>query len=138
MMTGEAVIAFRPDIARDMRFIRKQSAQLASKMRYLAAQWLPWLEADDETGTPLWLANARHANAMAARLAEILGRVAGVRFTQRVESNQIFCILPPDTLKRLRERYFFYMWNDSTGEARFVTSWDTTPADLADFEAALR
>ena len=128
MMTGEAVIAFRPEIARDMRFIRKQSAQLASKMRYLGAQWLPYLNGD------LWLENARHANAMAVRLAEVLARVPGVQFTQQVESNQIFCILPPDIMARLREKYFFYMWNDAAGEARFVASWDTTDEDISEFE----
>ncbi|MDR1671127.1 MAG: low specificity L-threonine aldolase [Alistipes sp.] len=133
MMTGEAVIAFRPEIARDMRFIRKQSAQLASKMRFLAAQWLPWLENDGATGKPLWLSNALHANAMAARLAGTLSRAPGVRFTQKVESNQIFCTLPPATLTRLRDHYFFYMWNDTLHEARFVTSWDTTESDIAAF-----
>ncbi len=127
MMAGEAVVAFRPEIARDIKYIRKQSAQLASKMRYLAAQWPPYLVGD------LWLANARHANEMAAQLADALSRVPGVRFTQKVESNQIFCILPPEMLKFLREKYFFYMWNDAAGEARFVTSWDTTEGDIAEF-----
>ena len=131
MMTGEAVIAFRAEIARDMRFIRKQSAQLASKMRYLGAQWLPYLEND------LWLENASHANAMAQKLAEVLARRPEIRFTQKVESNQIFCILPPELLARLHEKYFFYMWNDAAGEARFVTSWDTTEADISEFERAL-
>ncbi len=131
MMMGEAVVAFRPQIARDMRFIRKQSAQLASKMRYLAAQWAPWLEGD------LWLECARHANAMATRLAEVLSHHPGVRFTRRVESNQIFCILPPELLARLRERYFFYMWNDQTGEVRLVTSWDTTESDIAAFASSI-
>jgi threonine aldolase len=127
MMMGEAVIAFRPEIARDMRFIRKQSAQLASKMRYLGAQWTAYLKDD------LWLTNALHANEMATRLAEVLARVPDVRFTQKVESNQIFCILPPELLTRLREKYFFYMWNEPAGEARFVTSWDTTQEDIAEF-----
>jgi threonine aldolase len=127
MMTGEAVIAFRPELARDMKYIRKQSAQLASKMRYMAAQWLPYLE------DGLWLGNARHANEMARRLAEVIARHPGVRFTQAVESNQIFCVLPPEVLARLREKYFFYMWNAAAGEARFVTSWDTTEEDVAEF-----
>jgi threonine aldolase len=146
MMTGEAVVAFRPGIARDMKYIRKQSAQLASKMRYLAAQWLPYLadreaeeagEAGAAGAAPLWLENARHANAMAERLAEVLARRPEVRFTQKVESNQIFCILPPEILARLRERYFFYMWNDAAGEARFVTSWDTTSRDIEEFADVL-
>ncbi len=153
MMTGEAVIALRSDIALNMKYIRKQSAQLASKMRYLAAQWLPYLgperrqraeghgEALDNgpkcSDNPLWLTNALHANAMAQKLAAILARHPHIRFTQRVESNQIFCILPPETLARLRERYFFYMWNDAAGEARFVTSWDTTDDDITAFEKTL-
>ena len=102
-----------------------------TKMRYLGAQWLPYLEND------LWLENALHANAMAQKLAEVLARHPQVEFTQKVESNQIFCILPPETLNRLREKYFFYMWNDATGEARFVTSWDTTDEDIKEFESRL-
>ncbi len=153
MMTGEAVIAFRPEIARDMRFIRKQSAQLASKMRYLGAQWLPYLESErrqrvngngekigndsDCSDKPLWLENALHANGMARKLAEVLARHPQVEFTQKVESNQIFCILPPEVLARLREKYFFYMWNDAAGEARFVTSWDTTDEDIKEFGQVL-
>jgi threonine aldolase len=137
MMMGEAVVAFRPDVARDMKYIRKQSAQLASKMRYLSAQWLPWLEKRDGDGEPLWSALASHANGMAARLAGVLARVPGMRFTQPVESNQIFCILPPEVLARIRKKYFFYMWNEAAGEARFVTSWDTTEEDIDRFESEL-
>jgi threonine aldolase len=74
---------------------------------------------------------------MAARLAEVLARRPEVRFTQKVESNQIFCILPPEILARLRERYFFYMWNEAAGEARFVTSWDTTSRDIEEFADVL-
>jgi threonine aldolase len=139
MMAGEAVVVFRPELARDMKYIRKQSAQLASKMRFLAAQWLPYLEQGGDSGDePLWLQNARHANRMARLLAEAIARHPAARFTQKVESNQIFCTLPAETLDRLREKYFFYMWNEAAGEARFVTSWDTTEADIADFEAQLK
>ncbi len=151
MMLGEAVVSFRPELSRSLRFIRKQSAQLASKMRFLAAQWLPYLGPNsandgasssseikrDDTTTPLWLSNALHANQMAARMADILACVPGVRFTQKVESNQIFCILPAAILARLREHYFFYMWNEAVGEARFVTSWDTTENDLTQFAQIL-
>ncbi len=126
MMTGEAVIAFRPEIAGNMKYWRKQSAQLASKMRYLSAQFPPYLDG-------LWLENARRANESAARLAALLGKYPQIRFTQKPETNQIFCTVPPDALARLQERYFFYMWNEERGEARFVTSWDTTDEDIADF-----
>ncbi len=127
MMLGEAVVAFRSELPREnIQYIRKQSAQLASKMRYLAAGFPVYLD-------ELWLPNALNSNRMAAELAAVLERVPGARLTQKVESNQIFCILPEDVLARLRERYFFYMWNEETREARFVTSWDTTAEDVAEF-----
>ena len=126
MMMGEAVIAFRPEIAANMKYWRKQSAQLASKMRYLSAQFPPYLDG-------LWLENARHANESAGRLTALLSKYPQIRFTQKPETNQIFCTVPARTLALLRERYFFYMWNEERGEARFVTSWDTTDEDIADF-----
>lgn len=131
MMMGEAVVAFRPEPAAELAYIRKQSAQLASKLRFLSAQFIPYLKGD------LWLENARHANRCAARLAEILGRYSEVRFTQRVETNQLFFTLPEEPLRRLQERYFFYMWDEAANEARLVTSWDTTEADLLAFEQDL-
>ena len=124
MMMGEAVISFRPEIAENLQYYRKQSAQLASKMRYLSAQYVPYLEND------LWLMNAQHANACARRLAERLEQCPYVHFTQRVESNQLFFTLPAERVERLQERYFFYFWNESINEIRLVTSWDTTDEDI--------
>ena len=88
LMMGERVIVFDDSLKSEARFIRKQSAQLASKMRYLSCQFTAYLT--DE----LWLKNATHANAMAKRLADALEQVPGVRFTQRVESNQLFLTMP--------------------------------------------
>ena len=127
MMMGEAVISFRPEITRDLQYYRKQSAQLASKMRYLAAQFVPYLE------NGLWHENARHANECAARLAERLAAYPQVRFTQKVESNQLFFTLPGKIVERLQESYFFYFWNESINEVRLVTSWDTTDEDIEGF-----
>lgn len=132
MMMGEAVITFRPELAEYMPYIRKQSAQLASKLRYISAQFIPYLEND------LWLKNARHANACARRLADVLEEFPEVHITQKVESNQIFFTLPSEPLKKLQEKYFFYMWNEAINEARFVTSWDTTEEDITGLEAFLR
>ena len=124
MLLGEAVISFRPELTELLPYCRKQSAQLASKLRYLSAQFVPYLAGD------LWLENARRANAQAMRLAEAMRRYPQIRFTQKVESNQLFCTLPAAAIARLQERYFFYLWNEAIGEARFVTSWDTTDADI--------
>lgn len=132
MMMGEAVIAFRPELSENLQFHRKQSAQLASKLRYLSAQFIPYLENN------LWLENAMKANISAQKLAEALSRYPQIRFTQKVESNQLFFTIPSEPLKKLQEKYFFYMWNENTNEARLVTSWDTTGEDIACFEQTLR
>lgn len=132
MMMGEAVIAFRPEIAENLQYYRKQSAQLASKMRYLSAQFIPYLENN------LWLENALHANRSAKRLAESMRACPQIRFTQKVESNQLFFTLPTAALEALQQDYFFYMWNEEVNEARLVTSWDTTEEDIAQFERSLK
>lgn len=123
MMMGEAVVAFDAAVAADIKYYRKQSAQLASKMRYLSAQFIPYLDG-------LWLRNAKHANAQARRLADRLGRLPQLRITQPVETNQLFVSMPRPVIERLAEHYFFYVWNESADEVRFVTSWDTTDEDM--------
>lgn len=132
MMMGEAVISFRPEITENLMYYRKQSAQLASKLRYLSAQFIPYLENN------LWLENAMKANISAAKLADILGQYSQIQFTQKVESNQLFFTIPVEALKKLQEKYFFYMWNDEINEVRLVTSWDTSGEDIARFEQDLK
>lgn len=132
MMMGEAVIAFRPEIDEHLQYYRKQSAQLASKMRYLSAQFLPYLTND------LWLTNATRANAAARKVADMLQRYPQIRFTQPVESNQLFFTIPSEPLKKLQQAHFFYMWNEAINEARFVTSWDTTDDDINNLDQVLK
>lgn len=129
---GEAVISFRPEITENLPYLRKQSAQLASKMRYLSAQFIPYLENN------LWLENALKANRQAARLAAILQQYPQITFTQKVESNQLFLIMPAEAARKLMEKYFFYYWNEAISEVRFVTSWDTTDEDIHQLEQALK
>ena len=124
MMMGAAVVSFRPETTENLAFIRKQSAQLASKLRYLSCQFIPYLSND------LWLTNARRANAQAEKLEQILKQYPEIHFTQQMESNQLFFTLPTEALHRLQEEYFFYMWDESRNEARLVTSWDTTDEDI--------
>lgn len=132
MMMGEAVISFHPEISENLQYFRKQSAQLASKLRYLSVQFIPYLENN------LWLENAGKANESAKKLADVLKQYPQIRFTQKVESNQLFFIIPEEPLKRLQEKYFFYMWNEAIQEARLVTSWDTTDEDIAEIEQILK
>jgi Threonine aldolase len=91
----EAVVVMAEDLVPDAPFQRKQQMQLASKMRYLAAQFLGLLE------DQLWLRNATHANLMAQRLADSVRGVPGVELWQAVESNAVFASLRPDHIERL-------------------------------------
>lgn len=132
MMYGEAVIFFNTAPAREFPFIRKQGMQLASKMRYIAAQFLALLSND------LWLKNARRANQMAGLLAEAVSQIPQIQLTQPVQANAVFAILPKEIIPRLQERYFFYVWNEQTGEVRWMTSFDTTEEEVRDFAAFLK
>jgi threonine aldolase len=132
LMVGEAVVFVRPGLGEPARYLRKQSMQLASKMRFLAAQFEALLT--DER----WRAAAAHANAMAQRLAAGVRDVPGVRITQAVEANAVFAILPPGTAEALQADWRFYTWDERTGEVRWMCSWDTTPEDVDAFAGAVR
>jgi threonine aldolase len=131
-MGAEAVVLLRDELADGFRFRRKQAMQLGSKMRYISAQ-LDALLTDD-----LWRRNAEHANAMGRRLADGLRDVAGVRITQPVEANAVFAILDPAVTERLQQDWPFHVWDEGTGEVRWMAAWDTTPEDVDAFAAAVR
>jgi threonine aldolase len=132
MMLGDAVVFLRAGLGGEVMFLRKQSMQLASKMRFLAAQFEALL------GEDLWLTTAAHANAMAQRLATTVGEIAGVTITQRVQANAVFAVLPPQATTYLQERWRFYVWDENTGEVRWMCSWDTTDEDVDEFAADVR
>jgi threonine aldolase len=132
MMLGEAVVFLRAGLGGEVAFLRKQSMQLASKMRFLAAQFEALLT------DGLWRRPASHANAMAARLAEAVSGIEGVRITQRVQANAVFAVLPPAATVALQEKWHFYVWDETTGEVRWMCSWDTTPDDVEAFAADIR
>ena len=129
MVSGEAVVLLAPELADGFPWIRKQSMQLASKGRFLAAQFVALLEGD------LWLRSATHANAMGARLAQAVTGQPGVRLTQATQANVVFAILDPAVTTRLQERWPFYVWDEATGEVRWMCAWDTTPEEVDAFAA---
>ncbi|MFG1925947.1 threonine aldolase family protein [Cryptosporangium sp. NPDC048952] len=131
MMLGEAVVVLNPTLDRGLDYLRKASAQLASKMRFLSAQLVALLETD------LWLRNAAHANAMAARLHAAVHDVPGLRVSHPVQSNAVFATLPPAALAELHARFHFYDWDESIHEARWMTSFDTTPEDVDRFASVV-
>jgi threonine aldolase len=129
MLLGEAVVFLHADLGGEVAFLRKQSMQLASKMRFIAAQFDALLSGD------LWRVTASQANAMAQRLAAGVGHIDGVTITQRVEANAVFAVLDPQATTYLQKRWRFYVWDEGTGEVRWMCSWDTTPEDVDAFVA---
>lgn len=131
LLYGEVVLVLNPSAVRGMKFLRKSSMQLASKMRFVSAQFIALLEDD------LWLRSAGHANAMAARLHTAVRDLPGVEVPRAPEANEVFIRLPPDVASRLRKRYEFETWDETTDEIRWVCSFDTTETDVDALAEAL-
>jgi threonine aldolase len=143
-MMGEAVIFCNPATAHELSiyatFIRKQSMQLASKMRFISAQFDALLKND------LYLRNARHANRMATVLADALVKIPNIRITQKVQVNAVFAMLPKEAITRLQEQFFFYVWKENIGEieyegmseVRWMAAFDTTEDDITAFADAIK
>lgn len=132
LMMGEAVVFLNRELAQNFKYIRKQSAQLPSKTRFLAAQFIAYLEND------LWKQIASHACAKAQKLASLVGELSGVEIMHPVQSNAVFAKIPKAWIKPLRENYFFYVWDEWTFECRWMTSWDTEDSDLEGFAKKLK
>jgi threonine aldolase len=130
-MAAEAVVSFRPAGDSPLRYIRKQSMQLASKMRFVSAQFAALLSDD------LWRVNADHANSMAKRLAEGVSAIPGVTVVYPVEANGVFALLPPGVAKALQKEHYFYVWDEDSGVVRWMTSFDTTAEDVDGFVRSL-
>jgi threonine aldolase len=126
-MGAEAVIFFNRKLAANFPFLRKQGMQLASKMRFISAQFDALLTGD------LWLRNAQHANRMAKLLARELRRVPQVKILHPVEANGLFAQIPRRAIARLQKRYFFYVWDEKTSVVRWMCSFDTTEEDVLQF-----
>ncbi len=127
IMGGEAVVFFRPELAQDFLFLRKQSMQLASKMRFISAQLGALLTND------LWLANAQHSNHMAKLLEAEIRQIPQLKIVYHVEANGVFAKIPHDAIEKIQERYFFYVWNEQESVVRWMCSFDTTEEDVRDF-----
>jgi len=124
MMYGEAIIIFNTRMAEDFKYRRKQAMQLASKMRFVSAQFIAFLDND------LWLKNADHANRMAQLLRRELENIPEVKITQKTEANGVFAIIPPEIIPDLQKEFFFYVWDEAKSEVRWMTSYDTQEADI--------
>lgn len=131
LLGAEAVVLCAPARGRRAPYLHKQFAQLPSKMRFVAAQFSALL-ADD-----LWLESAAHANAMAALLYERTGDIAGVSIENPPIVNSLFPLLPAAAIAPLQHWCFFWDWDHSRGQVRWMTAWDTTAEDVETFAAGV-
>lgn len=129
---AEAVVFADRARAEQFGFVRKQGMQLMSKMRFLAAQFDALLTDD------LWLRSAAHANRMALRLRDAVQGIPGVEITQAVQANAVFARVPVAAVLPIRSEYWFYVWDERTSLVRWMTSFDTTEADVDGFATAIR
>ncbi len=132
LMMGEAVVFLNKELAQDFKYIRKQSTQLPSKSRFIAVQFERYLK------DGLWQAIAEHSNSMARYLYEQVKDIPQVKVSGVPQSNAVFATIPQPWVKPLREKYFFYVWNEATFECRWMTSWDTQKQDIDDFAQQLK
>jgi len=129
ILGGEAVVFFRPEMAEDFLYLRKQAMQLASKMRFISAQLGALLTSD------LWLTNAQHSNRMAKLLEAEVRKIPQAKIVYHVEANGVFAKIPHEAIAKIQERYFFYVWNEEESVVRWMCSFDTTEEDVKEFVA---
>ncbi|KHD87898.1 MAG: threonine aldolase [Bdellovibrio sp. ArHS] len=132
LMMGEAVVFLNKDLAQDFKYLRKQSMQLPSKTRFIACQFQTYLNDN------LWKDIAEHSYNMALYLYESVRNIPQVRVREIPQSNAVFATIPSTWVKPLREKYFFYVWDENTFECRWMTSWDTQKEDIDGFVELLK
>lgn len=124
MMMGECLVVLNPTLNSVMPYLRKNHLHLASKHRFISAQFVAYLKDN------LWLTLAKHSNDMAGYLYHHIKDLSGICITQPVQSNALFMILPPSVCQALHEDFYFYDWNGTTGEIRLMMSFDTTQTQV--------
>lgn len=132
LLIGEAVLIFNDKLKANAPYFQKQSAQLFSKNRFIASQFIALLNND------LWLRMATHANQMAQLLYQEVCKISGVKITQSVDANAVFAIIPAQAIEPLQQRYRFYVWDEKTTELRWMCSFDTTEEEVMDFVGYLK
>ncbi len=125
MMFGEAVVVFNKELSTHIAYKHKQVMQLASKTRFIAAQFEAML------ANELWRKTATHANKMAELLCKSLTPNRKIKITKHVQANAVFAEIPRHWYEPLQEHFPFYVWKESTHEVRLMCSWDTKEEDIS-------
>ncbi len=129
---GEAVIFLNRALAERAIYVRKQVNQLPSKMRFVAAQFLALLDEDR------WIRLAEHSNAMCRHLYQLTADIPSVVHQGTPVVNSLFPSVPAEAIKPLQDWSFFWDWDVTRSQVRWMTAWDTTTDDVEQFAAGLR
>ncbi len=127
MMIGEAIVSFNKDLSSAFKFYRKQGMQLLSKMRFVSAQFIAYLNNN------LWEENASNANNMGKYFAKEISQFKDIRLKNEPETNMIFAYMESGLIKVLQDKFDFYVIDEETNLIRLVTSFDTTMEDIDSF-----
>ena len=131
LLFGEVIVVLNPDACQGINYVRKFNMQLASKMRFISAQFVALLEGN------LWHEAATRSNSMATLLRERLDALPELVVTQPTQANAVFVILPDGVAEELRQYAVFQTWNPLTSEVRLMCSHDTTSDDIIGFTDCL-
>jgi len=132
LLIGEAVVFFRKELAENFLYVRKQAAQLFSKNRFIAAQFNAFLE--DGLNVRL----AEHSNKMAKYMSEQVRKIEKIVISRPVETNAVFATIPREITEKLREKHYFYIWDEESNEVRWMCSFNTREEDIDNFIYDLR
>ena len=132
MMIGEAIVSLNKEKSKSFKFHRKQGMQLLSKMRFISAQFIAYIEED------LWKTNASHANNMGKYFADELSQFSEVKLQSQAKTNMIFVYMEKDLIEALQEDFDFYVLDEEEGLVRLVTSFDTSKEDVDKFIDAVK
>jgi threonine aldolase len=132
MLGGEAVVFLDAALGARAKYVRKTVTQLPSKMRFIAAQFNAMIDDD------LWLRLAGHANDMATLLHRTMTALPGVDAGPVPAVNSMFPTLDPAAIGALQAWSFFWDWDRSRSQVRWMTAWDTTPDDIDSFATGVR
>lgn len=127
MMIGEAIVSLNKEKSKSFKFYRKQGMQLLSKMRFISAQFIAYIEDD------LWKKNATNANDMGKYFADRLSKFPQVKLQSQPKTNMIFAHMEKDLIEKLQKEFDFYVLDEETGLVRLVTSFDTSKEDIDKF-----
>ncbi len=131
LMGAEALLIFNPSLYEGSDHLQKQTLQLLSKMRYVSAQYIPFIK------DHLWHTLALQANRRAQEIAAIIKETPHLALSYPVETNQVFFTVPSSWIPYLQEKFFCYLWDQEKSEIRFIASWCTSEQDVKNIKLAL-